>query len=229
MNISFDTIADILKVYLTKNYAEVTNIALGQQSFYHPNKDEIVVDEKLYNESKVLSLYVAMHEAVHAYQEDRIFHSIFITYSLFYMRRFLEFSFLFTFTLLYIALLIPQLLYWVIGLIVASTLIVLWREFEASYKAVKFLNENYTLYEEKAVSYLRLAWYTYLNKSIGNIFIALSLLSELSLNNLFITSIFVILISSIISLHISRRMRIIEYQLSDEVYGINNEQESMNI
>ena len=229
MNISFETIKEILSVYLKKNYSEVTNISLGKSSHYNPVDDEIKVEIRLFEKSKILSLYVALHEAVHAYQEDRIFHSYSVTFILSYMRKFLHYSFLFTFTLLYIALLFPQLLYWVIGLIVAATLIVLWREFEASYKAVKYLNENYTLYEEKAVTYLRLAWYTYLNKSIGNILIALSLLSELSWNNLFITSIFVILISFIISLHISHSMKIIEYQLSDEVYGIDNEQESTNI
>ncbi|MBP6256483.1 zinc metallopeptidase [Patescibacteria group bacterium] len=228
MNITFETINEILSVYLKQNYSEVTNISLGTSSHYNPENDEIKIEERLFEKSKILSLYVALHEAVHAYQEDRIFHSYSVTYILSFMRKFLHYSFLLTFTLLYLALIFPQLLYWVIGLIVVATLIVLWREFEASYNAVRYLNENYTVYEEKAIRYLRLAWYTYLNKSLGNIFIALSLLAELSWNNLFITSVFVVLISIIISLQISRRLSIIEYQLSDEVYGIEGDHENMN-
>ncbi|USN55346.1 MAG: zinc metallopeptidase [Candidatus Peribacteria bacterium] len=208
----------LLQAFVDATNSYVNSIQLGDSSYYSPSKDIIVVEEKLFNKSQLLAIYVGLHEAAHAYQQDRVVFGMTTTYLINFVRRQLQLSFYLTTTVLTLVLWNKHLAWYAVGLIIAASISVIYFEYEASRKAINYARKQLSIRIKSAERYLWLALQTYILAGVGNIALALMFITNINAKNLLICFVWVLLVKIPLARNIKSKMQIIEEELCDEDY-----------
>lgn len=204
--------------YLAYQQIGISEISIGDESCYLIDQNKIMIEQRLWWVSKILSLFVGLHEAAHAVHWHQIKQYSGLISLLAHLWHWLRIAFFFSGCICIVCYLIPTLAIWGVVLVIVGALSVLHSEYVANQRAISYLRDHLHLQVPLAEKYLWVAWQSYLSGAIANIVMITIVMGTMDMYGLLAGFLAKYLIRYIWGTLIQRETSVMEIVLSDRFY-----------